>query len=228
MRYTSYLVHFNPNHDPKSGRFTFNKYQNADGTLSKYARAQYGLDRLDPNNKNFNPRKAEKAFKKELKENGKIFNTAHRNARYFFEDLAEEDADRRLQEDIDNGNKNKSLVKDVIDLARKYIEIEDRDGWSDAYEYHEKSRKELEKKYPQFKEMLSNLNIGESVNKHSFNEWAKSNKPFPDALNNDTYYEPDYEAVPLSSIFKQVNSEYAKYYLNKYGDKVVPKEWKNL
>lgn len=43
MSYPSYLIHFNPNHDPKTGRFTYVKnpwairkgYQNKDGTISE-------------------------------------------------------------------------------------------------------------------------------------------------------------------------------------------------
>lgn len=33
----AYLIHYNPNHDPKTGKFTYvkNKYQNADGSLTE-------------------------------------------------------------------------------------------------------------------------------------------------------------------------------------------------
>lgn len=60
MFYPNYLIHFNPNHDPKTGQFTFTKYSTSSGRISDTARKEFGIDKLDPNDRNFNPRKAKK------------------------------------------------------------------------------------------------------------------------------------------------------------------------
>lgn len=45
MSYPTYLVHFNPNHDPKTGKFTFSKYVDKTGTrLSEEGRKRFGVD----------------------------------------------------------------------------------------------------------------------------------------------------------------------------------------
>ena len=39
----AYLMHFNPNHDPKTGQFTFSKYLTRDGRLSDYTLSRRGF-----------------------------------------------------------------------------------------------------------------------------------------------------------------------------------------
>lgn len=226
MFYPNYLIHFNPNHDPKTGQFTFTKYSTSSGRISDTARKEFGIDKLDPNDRNFNPRKAKKEFKKEYKERLKEYRKGSNRVNDFFYDLAEEESEERLKSDIKKANENKQLCDDVKAAAKKYFSLE-KDDWSAAFDYQDEAIRDLSKKYPEYEELLSWINIGETVTSSNFNKWANSKNIFPDILNNDTYYEPgDFlRDTEMDSVFHQANYELTKYFVDKYGQEVVPNDW---
>lgn len=62
----SYLMHFNPNHDPKTGMFTFgfgNKYKNPDGSLTP-AGQQRAIKRIENKDNRWAKRNYDRLYKK--------------------------------------------------------------------------------------------------------------------------------------------------------------------
>lgn len=253
MSYPTYLVHFNPNHDPKTGQFTFNKYLTSDGKLTKYARDEYGLSRLDPSKKDFNPRKAKKAYEKEYYQSGKVFRKAQRRANDLMNELAEKDAEERLQRDIDKANRNKSFVSDWKNEVKKFFDVHKKDGeWESTID---KSIEYLKNKYPDMSDLIDGYSPHEHFFKYDDNElndymnmtphektyrykinngeWQEDKykvDPISYMLNNDFYYEPDYSGFgkkEINQLYTQANVEYGKYFIEKYGSEVVPESYVN-
>lgn len=220
-----YLAHFNPNHDPKNGRFTSSKFLNSDGSLSSYTRKNYGIDmiRNGKDSRDLSYKKAQKMIKKDLR---KLFWSG---SRYLESDVQEELAELKMEADIDKANKDAKLIADVKSGVKKYFEIEEKDGWDAAFDYQDKLISDLQKKYPQHKDLLYGLSPGENIWSGNVDKWLKSKEPFPDILNNDFYYEPsdlNKESLEfVDKVQKQYNKELTNAFIQKYGEQNMPSDW---
>ena len=238
--YPDYLVHFNPNHDPKTGQFTFSKYLTGSGKLTNYARDEYGISKLDSSKKISDPRKAKKAYEKEYYSLGKVFKRATTRANDLMNELAEKDAENRLEMDIEAANKNKSFVSDWKKMV--YDSFKNPDGdWS---------LNALKEKYPEFSDLIDGFSPSERLSESELNDymnmvphqqtyryrigrnnWQESTytvDPISAVLNNDFYYEPDYSGFgkkDITQLTTQANVEYGKYFIEKYGKDIVPQSY---
>lgn len=220
--YPDYLIHFNPNHDPKTGQFTFSKYLTRDGRLSDYTKKTYGISKLNdsPSVRNVGYKKAQKMINKDLKQ---LYKSGFR---YLESDIREDYAEAKLEYDIEKANKNKSLINDLKDGVKKYFDIQ-KDDWTKAIDYqYDELIPELTKKYPEYAALISGITIGETVHPGNVNKWLESNKCFPDILNNDFYYEPmDVGDEYVDQVIKAVNTELTNSLINKYGESNIPQNW---
>lgn len=222
MYYPDYLVHFNPNHDPKTGQFTFSKYLTRDGRLSDYTKKTYGISKLNdsPSARNVGYKKAQKMINKDLKQ---LYKSGFR---YLESDIRDDYSEAKLQYDINQANKNKSLINDLKSGVKEYFNIEKSKGWNEATDYEGTLIKSLQKKYPEFKDLLYGITIGETVTANNLNKWLNSDSSFPDILNNDFYYEPmDVGDEYVNQVIKAVNAELTNSFINKYGESNVPSSW---
>lgn len=251
MGYPTYLVHFNPNHDPKTGQFTFSKYVDSSGNLTEYSKKHLGLDKLNPNNKDFNQRKAKKALQKEVYNiNRRIPDARKWITSEFTED--DDQADARMKADIENANKNKSFVQDWKNEVKKYFEAHKSGDW---IEVSDKSIEFLKNKYPEYSDLIDGYSPWEHFYKYDQKElndymnmvphtktyrykigfrgeWQEdtyTEDPISYVLNNDFYYEPKTYPVSdanVNSLIKAINKELTGYFVDKYGDENVPDSWK--
>lgn len=219
----------------KGQRWGIRRFQNEDGTLTAEGKKRYGLEGLDSKNKDFDSRSAVKAYKKEAKQRySKIRRTKDDMDTY----LLSQD---RMNHDIIEANKNKEFVSDWKKAAKRFYNAHSgktNEDWLDA---EEASIKELKKKYPQFKELISgfapheairtkehldeimNMKPSTKINKYDNGELEiATNNPIFALLNNDFYYEntqKDYDnsAKVTNKAYEELN----KYFIDKYGSEVI-------
>lgn len=236
----NYLVHYNKNHSKTNGQFTSgdgdgdgivddhhnqSKFLNKDGNLTKYARGVSGLNSIDmKSRKNVNYKKAQKLISKDVR---KV--EFWSGSRSLESEAAEYFAEKKLEKDIERADKDKDFMDALRKGVAKYFDIE-KDDWSKAYDYEDQLKDELKKKYPQHKDVISGITIGENVHSGNYRKWLKTDNAFSDILNNDFYYEQsDLDSVSLKSIDDIISAydrELANTMIQKYGSYNVDSAWK--
>lgn len=108
MSYPSYLIHFNPNHDPKNGRFASGtKYHNPDGSLTKAGTRRYNqLDKMSDG-------KLYKTLKKEVRQ-AKAKNSAWYN---------------QWAWDTPTGQNSKKVLEEKIQKEKEYKKTDAYKKW---------------------------------------------------------------------------------------------------
>lgn len=206
----TYLAH----HGIKGQKWGIRRYQNPDGSLTPEGKKRYGINDTSFVNESFNKRE----FKKEYKQKIKIYKHAAGKMRQDAHQLAREDADNRLKNDIDKANKNKSLIKDLINECTKYLKTDcDLDKIDGSYRY-------LIKKYPEHKNVLEGLAFHEHIdNAKDIEQLKRSKNPVGDLLNYDFYYEADYGKYDdaINKLNEQGYRELTQYFINKYGNDIA-------
>lgn len=236
----SYLMHYNKNHSKANGQFTSgdgdgdgisddhhnqSKFLNKDGSLTKYAKGVSGLSSIDMKpRKDVNYKKAQKLISKDVR---KVeFWSGSRSLEM---EAAEYFAEKKLEKDIERADKDKDFMDALRKGVAKYFELE-KDDWSKAYDYEDQLLDELKKKYPQHKDVISGITIGENVHSGNYRKWLKTDNAFSDILNNDFYYEQsDLDSVSLKSIDDIISAydrELANTMIQKYGSYNVDSAWK--
>ena len=112
----NYLMHFNPNHDPKSGKFTFglhSKYKNSDGSLTEAGKAR-------------EIRKIEKKDNKWAKRNyDKLMNKAYRPVRKEMDKYIKKELNPAYYRQLREGRITKSYMNEY---NRKLAELMNRNA----------------------------------------------------------------------------------------------------
>ena len=230
------LCHFNPNHDPKNGRFTFTKYSTSSGGLSDIARKEFGIYNL--NSTRVQGRSAKKQFKKEYKERIKAYRKGSNIVNDFFYELSEKEAEEKLKDDIKAASKNKSFVKDLKESVTKIFNALDRSN-NNYWDVEGEEFERLKEKYPEFSDLIDGFSPGEkfdySYEKKKYTGLDRYLKlsdedAVSEMLNYDFYYEPrDFlRDAEMSTIFRQANYELTKHFVDKYGTDIVPKNWEDF
>lgn len=241
-RSSQYLIHYNKNHSKANGQFTSgdgdgdgivddhhnqNKFLNKDGSLSDYGKKSARLNSIDMTSKrNVGYKKAQKLINKDLRK----INSWGLGGEYALEsDAIEYFTEKKLEADIARADKDKSFMADLRAGVQKYFDLESKD-WNKAYEYEQTLREDLQKKYPQHKDVLNGMTIGENVWSGNYKQWMKKDNAFSDILNNDFYYEEsDLDSASVKEVEKIVsayNLELAKTMIQKYGSYNVDSNWK--
>ena len=246
MSYPTYLVHFNPNHDPKSGRFTYSKYIDKTGKLNAQGRKDFGVDDA------LKERKLRKAVSVMSRKLAGIDNT-----------LFWKESEAKLENDIDSAYNNKAFMKDFTTEVKRVSDavIKSRkdnedymDKWIDSPkgtpynppddEYDTldkeltKSRKDLIKKYPQFKDMLElwyevpSAYPEDNLGWH-YESWAKKSgaHQIHDLLDPEGFYDEriiDKNNAKISEIKSAIKNEYVDSFINKWGETEVNKAMKAI
>ena len=234
------LTHYNKNHSKANGQFTSgdgdgdgisddhhnqSKFLNKDGSLTKYAKDVSGLSSINMKpRKDVNYKKAQKLISKDVR---KV--EFWSGSQSLEDEAAEYFAEKKLEKDIERANKDKDFMDALRKGVAKYFEIE-KDDWSKAYDYEDQLLDELKKKYPQHKDVISGITIGENVYSGNYKKWLKTDNAFSDILNNDFYYEQsDLDSVSLKSIDDIISAydrELANTMIQKYGSYNVDSAWK--
>lgn len=215
-------------HGIKGQKWGVRRYQNPDGSLTEEGRRHYGLNNLDPSIRNYDPRKAKKAFKTELKQIRKNY----RIAKSKMEDILDpiDEADRKLMADIEKATANKKFVSDWKKEVQKYFDAvnnrNENNEWLDWIDVIRNSIKTLKSKYPEFSDLIDGYSPEEYFHKNDDKELTRfmnSKEPIVDILNNDHYYEPDMSTYDrsLESLENAVNRELVDYFMAKYGRNIV-------
>lgn len=241
MRYPSYLVHFNPNHDPKNGRFTYSKYVDTTGKLNAQGRKDFGVDDA------LKERKLRKAVSVMSRKLAGLDNT-----------LFWKESEAKLENDIDSAYNNKAFMKDFTTEVKRVSDAviksrKDNDDYMDKWidspkgtaydppddEYDtldkelSKSRQALIKKYPQFKDMLElwyevpNASPEDNLGWH-YESWAKDPgaHQIHDLLDPEGFYDEsiiDKNNAKISEIKSAIKNEYVNSFIDKWGETEVNK-----
>lgn len=221
-------------HGIKGQKWGIRRYQNEDGSLTPEGRKRYGVEGLDSSKKDYDQRTAVKAYRKESKQR-------YNQVRNFTDDLSRYKlAEDRMNRDIIEANKNKQFVADWKKAAKRFYNAynNDTEDWLDA---EEASIKELKRKYPQFKELISGFAPHEHIySKEHLDEVMKlkpstklnrskygdemDDNPISTLLNNDFYYEnTEKDKNDAFNLSKKATEELDKYFMDKYGSEVVTK-----
>lgn len=241
MFYPNYLIHFNPNHDPKSGQFTFSKYVDKNGRLNAQGRKDFGVDDA------LKERKLRKAVSVMSRKLAGIDNT-----------LVWEESEAKLENDIETAYNNKSFMNDFKTEVKKVSDAviksrKDNDEYMDKFldspkgtEYNPpkdeydtldeqltKSKERLIKKYPQFKDMLDlwydvpSASPDDSLGWH-YDSWLKNpnSEMIRDLLDPDGFYDErivNAKEAKISEIKDSIKNEYVNSFIDKWGETEVNK-----
>ena len=237
MNHPTYLIHFNPNHDPKTGRFTFSGYFEGKG-LSKKAKDYYEIGNLDRRRVNVSKKKAQKLINTDLaKLNSWRYSLPNvkelLNGEYTETD---EEAEARMRSDIEKASKNKEFVSDWKQSVKRCFNARN-DSDIDEYDVMDEEISKLQKKYPEYKELIYGFSPHEKFN-YSYEQdkytgldkfMKLSDKDaIEDILNYDFYYEPETFKISKSTadqLVNAINYELTSYFIDKYGKENVPEEW---
>lgn len=240
MGYPTYLIHFNPNHDPKTGRFTYNKYIDKSGRLNNEGRKEFGVDDA----------LKERTLKKAVKVMSRKLAGLNNN-------LFWKESELQLENDIHNASNNKAFMKDFENEIKKSVEAvekakKDSDEYMDKFlsspkgtaydppkdEYDvtderiEETKKVLSNKYPEYKNLLDiyyDIPSADWYNKG----WSTYNddEKIRELLDPDGFYDEriiDKNQAKISEIKDAIKNEYVSSFIDKYGQYDVDKAMRSI